>query len=332
MLAVITVTSLADNLFADGEVTLREAIVAANTDVSVDGSTAGGGADRVEFAAALSGETITLGAELAITEAHTIDAGDGTDNTFNTGDGFRVFNIDDGTATQIAVDLVGLTLTGGDVSDNGGAILSRENLTIASSTITENRADEDDNGTGAGGGIRISSATVSLNHTLVAGNDLGDPGNTDDDLSGPVVSTSDFNLIGVDTSLSGISHGSGGNQIGISGSPIDPLLGPRANNGGPTETPALLAGSLAIDAGDPSFTSPPEFDQRGAPFARMVGGRIDIGAYELQASVDSADFDNDGDIDGGDFLAWQRGFGTPSANKDDGDADNDADVDGESAF
>ncbi len=44
----------------------------------------------------------------------TIDAGNGTDNTFNTGGGFRIFNIDDGTTTEIAVTLRGLTHTGGD--------------------------------------------------------------------------------------------------------------------------------------------------------------------------------------------------------------------------
>jgi hypothetical protein len=43
---------------------------------------------------------------------------------------------------------------------------------------------------------------------------------------------------------------------------------------------------------------------------------------------DSADFDGDGDVDGRDFLAWQRGFGTSDAGKQHGDADNDGIVDG----
>jgi hypothetical protein len=42
---------------------------------------------------------------------------------------------------------------------------------------------------------------------------------------------------------------------------------------------------------------------------------------------DDADFDGDGDVDGRDFLTWQRGFGTPDALPADGDADNDFDVD-----
>ena len=76
----------------------------------------------------------------------------------------------------------------------------------------------------------------------------------------------------------------------------------------------------------------PLFDQRGDNFGRVQNGRIDIGAFEVQQLVvDSADFDADGDIDGRDFLLWQRGFGTvaPNATKSDGDADNDLDVDGD---
>ena len=63
-------------------------------------------------------------------------------------------------------------------------------------------------------------------------------------------------------------------------------LGPLADNGGPTKTHALLPGSVAIDAGpDPSVlpTFPGgEYDQRGEPYARVSGGKVDVGAYEVQ--------------------------------------------------
>jgi CSLREA domain-containing protein len=58
--ATITVTSLADNLDADGQITLREAIQAANTDASVDGSTAGAGADLIQFDSSIAGGTVNL--------------------------------------------------------------------------------------------------------------------------------------------------------------------------------------------------------------------------------------------------------------------------------
>ena len=56
----------------------------------------------------------------------------------------------------------------------------------------------------------------------------------------------------------------------------DPMLGPLADNGGPTLTMALLPGSPAIDAGDTALA--PSIDQRG--FSRPAGVAADIGAYE----------------------------------------------------
>jgi hypothetical protein len=49
----------------------------------------------------------------------------------------------------------------------------------------------------------------------------------------------------------------------------------------------------------------------------------------VEPPVGDADFDNDGDVDGRDFLMWQRGFGLPDALNQDGDADDDDDVDGD---
>src|SRR5215208_2811049 len=51
---------------------------------------------------------------------------------------------------------------------------------------------------------------------------------------------------------------------------------------GPTFTHALLPGSPAIDTGNPSFTPPPLYDQRGPGYPRVVNGRIDKGSFEVQ--------------------------------------------------
>ena len=81
------------------------------------------------------------------------------------------------------------------------------------------------------------------------------------------------------------------NFIGDSGGAgvIDPQLGPLSQNGGLTQTHALLTGSPAIDSGDPALLPNPDmFDQRGAPFLRVFDGdanlidRVDMGAYEFQ--------------------------------------------------
>lgn len=109
------------------------------------------------------------------------------------------------------------------------------------------------------------------------------------------------------------------------------MLGPLADNGGLTFTHALLPGSPAIDAGDPLAVAgvgdTPLYDQRGAPFGRVVGGRIDIGAYAVQPAFAAADFDEDGNVDGDDLRAWQSGFGIGTTHSQ-GDADGDTDVDG----
>ena len=66
------------------------------------------------------------------------------------------------------------------------------------------------------------------------------------------------------------------------------MLEPLQDNGGPTFTHTLLTGSPAIDAGDPNFdpnnfNPPMVYDQRDTGFNRVVNGRIDIGAFEVQA-------------------------------------------------
>ncbi|MEW5939264.1 MAG: choice-of-anchor Q domain-containing protein, partial [Chloroflexota bacterium] len=66
----------------------------------------------------------------------------------------------------------------------------------------------------------------------------------------------------------------------------DPLLGPLANNGGPTQTHAVLAGSIAIDAGEDGICAAApvnNLDQRGV--TRPQGAHCDIGAYESTDTV-----------------------------------------------
>lgn len=138
-----------------------------------------------------------------------------------------------------------------------------------------------------------------------------------------------YNLIGSGLAVSGGAFSGPGDQIDVN----DPILGPLASNGGTTRTHEVLEGSPAVNAGDPSFDSAnfsPAMttDQRGAD--RVQLGRIDIGSVESAFSPTlPSDFDQDGDVDGGDFLSWQRGFGVgPGAPKTAGDANSDGFVDG----
>ena len=96
-------------------------------------------------------------------------------------------------------------------------------------------------------------------------------------------STSAYNLIGTGGS-GGLLSGVNGNQVGVA----DPGLGTLADNGGPTQTIALLPGSPAIDAGsnalavDPTTGLPLANDQRGPGFVRIDDGTVDIGAFEFE--------------------------------------------------
>jgi hypothetical protein len=180
---------------------------------------------------------------------------------------------------------------------SGGGINNvADHLTIRHSTITANTAPA-----GRGSGIFAGNNTPSVvvYSTIVAGNT-----NSDFDRSGSMVKSAGYNLIGTGSAASWFNQT--GDHVGLSSTVL--MLAPLANNGGPNRTHALLPGSAAIDAGQagviPGNGDIPEFDQRGFAYSRVVGGQIDIGAFEVGAS--SADFDLDGDVDGRDFMLWQR--------------------------
>jgi hypothetical protein len=141
-------------------------------------------------------------------------------------------------------------------------------VTVSNSTISGNSA------IGNGGGIynvRAGTYTgLELNSTVL---NAGHSGENIFNDGGTVISHG-YNL----------SSDNGGGYLMSIGDQIntDPLLGPLQDNGGPTFTHALLLGSPAINAGDPSFTQPPFYDQRGPGFDRVVNGRIDIGSFEVQ--------------------------------------------------
>jgi hypothetical protein len=89
----------------------------------------------------------------------------------------------------------------------------------------------------------------------------------------------DYNLIGDGTGMTGLSNGVNGNLVGSAAAPIDPLLGPLQDNGGPTKTHAVLARSPALNAGNLSQLG--VADQRGV----VRAGGVNIGAYQASASV-----------------------------------------------
>jgi hypothetical protein len=166
----------------------------------------------------------------------------------------------------------------------GGGIYGNNN-TIINSTISGNSAHF---GGGVAGGGNIAHTTFSNNSAIYYGNTLyvtsqlelgntilkaGSPGVNIYNHNGSLI-TDGYNICS--DNGSGLLNGPG-DQINT-----DPMLGPLQDNGGPTFTHALLTGSPAIDAGDPNFTPPPYYDQRGPVFWRVRNGRIDSGSFEVQ--------------------------------------------------
>ncbi|HKG98286.1 MAG TPA: Ig-like domain repeat protein, partial [Pyrinomonadaceae bacterium] len=201
-----------------------------------------------------------------------------------------------------------LTLINTTISNNkangsgGGVIVLGGTATIINSTITNNTADFDDNSLGDGGGIRGHAGTTILKNTIVAGN-FNENGVTDaaDDISGTVDASSSFNLIG--TGGSGGLTSANNNQVNVANAG----LGPLANNGGTTQTHALLGTSPAVETGSNANLPQDTFDldgdlntvetlpvdQRGTVFPRVADSAdadaiqtVDIGAYEAHPTVE----------------------------------------------
>jgi hypothetical protein len=161
------------------------------------------------------------------------------------------------------------TISGNTAGVNGGGVAvhagSNRYVRFINATVADNQAG------GLGGGIYrdTSAGTVQLGNSLIATNTAA----ASPDLSGDFINFGS-NLVGDGSGSSGLA----GNLIGTAASPIDPLIGPLADNGGPTLTHALLAGSPAIEgvSGASNFVLPN--DQRGV--SRPQGNQRDIGSFE----------------------------------------------------
>ncbi len=157
-------------------------------------------------------------------------------------------------------------LTNSTIAENSGegvgCYFSDTSMRVTDCTIADN----------SGGGIYCSVGALTLDNSIVACNTGS--GAVDLAAASPSMAAAN-NLVGVVGT--GTLPSGNGNIVGV-----NPLLGPLANNGGPTETMALLPGSPALGKGDPADTSA---DQRGAP----VDSPPDIGAFQSQGFNVTAD-------------------------------------------
>ncbi|HET6976980.1 MAG TPA: Ig-like domain repeat protein [Pyrinomonadaceae bacterium] len=202
---------------------------------------------------------------------------------------------------------------GGGIMNRGGAVIRLTNSTLSGNSAIEGGAINNDingfifltnctitnNSAQRAPGIITFTETVEVRNTIIAGND-------NPDVAGRFISRGN-NLIGslndnAIVTTSGFTNGVNNDQVGTVASPLNPWLGPLANNGGPTQTHALLSNSTALDAGNncvldnscsPAVGVSVTTDQRGAGFARAADSAdanltqtVDIGAFEAQVSVE----------------------------------------------
>ena len=209
------------------------------------------------FAAAKGGGVVGYGGSMMLTNCTLFG------NSVGQSPGFGGGLWDNGTTT-----LTNCTISGNSAAGSGGGVitLSDDTTTLTNSTVSGNTA------AGNGGGV-VNYGSTTLGNTIVAGNTAA----TGPDVSGGITSQGN-NLIG---ETDGSSGWVASDLTGTSAQPLDPLLAPLGNYGGPTQTMALLPGSPAIDAGDNALIpAGVTTDQRGSGFPRIVNGTVDIGAFE----------------------------------------------------
>jgi fibronectin-binding autotransporter adhesin len=168
--------------------------------------------------------------------------------------------------------LINSTISTNQAEDDGGGIFARSGtLDIAFTTLTGNTADALSSG-GDGGGVYIdTTSVVNLKNSIIASNT--DKSGGANDCSG-TLTTYGNNLV---EDVAGCTIGGTGTNI----TGVDPLLGALMDNGGSTQTHALILNSPAIDkvsdCSDLDLIAI-DVDQRG--LIRPEGAACDLGAFE----------------------------------------------------
>ena len=159
------VNSTADNVAVDGYVTLREAILAANSNTAVGDAHAGSSSttDVIVFSSSLNGQTINLAAalgELPISDNVTVIGPGANQLTINAGGLSRIFDV----AAGITVTISGLTLEGGSTASGGGAVYnSGGTVSLNAVTITASSA-------AGGGGVSSAGGVLTISNSTIYGN------------------------------------------------------------------------------------------------------------------------------------------------------------------
>jgi CSLREA domain-containing protein len=182
--ATITVTTPVDELNADGDCSLREAVRAANTNAAVDACTSGvTGQDTIvvpagtyTLAVGPAGDDDAAAGDLDLTETAVV-RGAGATTTFVDGaDLDRVFDVP---TSGFAVEVAGLTIRNGSAA-SGGGIRTLGTLQLTEATVANNDSGADGAGIHAGttANVTITDSTISANTSGASGGGLFAEGGT----------------------------------------------------------------------------------------------------------------------------------------------------------
>lgn len=244
---------------ASGTATMMQSSVAHNQ----AGNGGSAGCSRPSYCIARAGDGgsgggayVAAGAATAVLESSIFE-----NHTGSGGAGARVNGLDGEGGGIYVAGVLSATNTTVSGNDSGGVAGASR---LGFSTVADN----------ARYGI---SGSANLRNTIVAGNALEGDGQ---DCIGTLTSVG-YNLLGNSAGCS-ITGDTTGLLLDV-----DPLLVPLADNGGPTQTHALLEGSPAIDAGTclDFDGTPVTVDQRGID--RPQGSHCDIGAVEQESYYQS---------------------------------------------
>ena len=185
----------------------------------------------------------------------------------------------------VTATLTDCTVSGNSASSGGGLFNDRASkTTLVNCTVSGNSARS------SGGGLDNLSGTVTFGNSIVAVNTAGTSG---PDAFGTIVSKGN-NLVGKTDSSSGWV---GSDLTGTIALPLDPMLGPLGDYGGPTQTMALLRQPRHRRGQQRPDPVRRHHDQRG--FDRIVNSVVDIGAFETNGIIVKGNIYND--VDGNGF-------------------------------
>jgi hypothetical protein len=203
---------------------------------------------------------------------------------------YRQYGAAGGISNTGKLTLSNSTVSGNEAPAYGGGISQDafavgrvgQELSIESSTVTGNTLvvapPLHQQGGGQGGGVFVKVGKVSLQRSIVSGNQASS-GREIGVAQGVVVTANDFNLFGHDGDA-GLKGFTAGSTDIVPNKSVGGILLPLADNGGQTRTHALAINSPALDA-SPDDATCPTIDQREVP--RPRGAACDIGSFEGSA-------------------------------------------------